>query len=245
MKLMIVDDEPYILEGLSQILREASPCRLQIEEATDVFEALGKMPDFAPDVVITDLNMPEKDGFALIREAKSAGYCERFVVLTGYDDFEYARQAIRAGVVEYLLKPIDQEEIVALLKTMAEEIGGRPEASAECGGHMAKIVGHIDSHYDAPLSLDVLAEQTGLHPNYISHLFRKERGVPFIRYLNSVRIDKARELLIREPHTPVHLVGHRVGFESPQYFLKIFKRYVGCTPGVYREQASRTSRKVD
>jgi YesN/AraC family two-component response regulator len=245
MKLMIVDDEPYILEGLTQILRGASPCFSQIEEATDVFEALSKMSDFAPDVVITDLNMPEKDGFELIKEAKKAGYCDRFVVLTGYDEFEYARRAIRAGVVEYLLKPIDQDEIVALLRSIAEEMYGQPEAPAACGGHMGKILGYIDRHYDAPLSLDVLAEQTGLHPNYISHLFRKERGVPFIRYLNSVRIEKARELLIREPHTPVHLVGHRVGFESPQYFLKIFKRYVGCTPGSYREQASRSSGKVD
>lgn len=241
MKLMIVDDEPYILEGLTKIIKEALTF-IEIEEATDAFEALYKMSGFHPDVVITDLNMPEKDGFALIEEAKQAGYCDRFVVLTGYDEFEYARKAIRAKVVEYLLKPINQDEIVAILEEIAKEMQEQhSETVAEFGCHMDKIMDYIEKYYNDPLSLDDLAGYTGLHPNYISSLFHKERGVTFIRYLNMVRIEKAKELLEKEPNTPVNVVGQRVGFESPQHFVKIFKRNVGTTPGAYKEKASQAT----
>lgn len=232
MKLMIVDDEPYILEGLSKMIKSASTCCSQIEEAVDALEALNKMSQFRPDIVITDLNMPEKDGIELIEEAREAGYCDCFVVLTGYEDFEYARKAIHAGVVEYLLKPINQEEIITLLETLAEEKCG---TNLEFNGHMDKIMAYIDIHYTDPLSLDDLAELTGLHPNYISSLFRKERDVTFIHYLNHVRIEKAKELLEKEPNNSVINVGKRVGYESPQHFLKMFKQYVGDTPGSYRE----------
>jgi two-component system, response regulator YesN len=243
MKLMIVDDEPYILEGLTKIIKEALTGFIEIVEATDAFEALNKMSGFHPDVVITDLNMPEKDGFALIEEAKKAGYCDRFVVLTGYDEFEYARKAIRAKVVEYLLKPINQDEIVAILEEIAGEMREQQhsETVTEFGCHMDKIMDYIERHYNDPLSLDDLAGYTGLHPNYISTLFHKECGVTFVRYLNTVRIEKAKELLEKEPNMPVNVVGQRVGFESPQHFVKIFKRNVGTTPGAYKEKTSRTT----
>ncbi|WP_274652123.1 response regulator transcription factor [Paenibacillus humicola] len=244
MKLMIVDDEPYILEGLTKIITGASTCFSQIEEASDAFEALDKMSHFTPNVVITDLNMPEKDGFELISEAKQAGYCDRFIILTGYDEFEYARRALRAGAVDYLLKPINQEEIIALLNTISAEMNVHSEIPIEFKGHMDKITGYIHKHYDTPMSLDDLAAYTGLHPNYISSLFRKELDLTFIQYLNSTRIEKARTLLEKEPHMSVNLIGQNVGFESPQHFVKIFKRYVGTTPGSYREQASRTTGKA-
>ncbi|OZB92315.1 response regulator [Paenibacillus sp. XY044] len=237
MKLMIVDDEPYILEGLTKMIKEASTGFTQIMEAKDAFEALDKMPGFHPDVVITDLDMPEKDGFELIEETRKAGYCDRFVILTGYDEFEYARKAIRAKVVEYLLKPINQDEIMKILTTIFTDINGPLEHI----GHMDKIVDYINRHYSNPLSLDDLAGYTGLHPNYISNLFRKELDITFIHYLNSVRIEKARELLEQDRHLSVHLVGQQVGYESPQYFLKIFKRYIGMTPGLYRENATRSN----
>jgi len=243
MKLMIVDDEPYILEGLSRIIKEASTCFSHIEEAADAFEALDKMSQFAPHVVITDLNMPEKDGFALIEEARQAGYCDRFVILTGYDEFEYARRALRTGVVDYLLKPINQEEIGAILNRIAGEMPEQSKSPMDSSGHMDKIIDYIKSHYEAPLSLNDLAAYVGLHPNYVSNLFHKERGIPFIQYLNAFRIGKAKEILEREPGMPIHIVGQRVGFESPQHFVKIFKRYVGLTPGAYKENHFRLAER--
>jgi two-component system response regulator YesN len=242
LKLMIVDDEPYILEGLTKIVREAGTSFTHIEEALDAFEALEKMPSFTPDVIITDLNMPVKTGFELMEEAKKAGYCDRFIILTGYDEFEYARKAIRTGVIDYLLKPINRDEIIMLLNSIARELGQAKVDYSDYNNHMNKIKKYIEGHFDTPMSLDDLARHTGLHPNYISGLFRKESGVTFIGYLNSLRIDRARNLLDREPQTPVNIIGQRVGFDSPQHFTKVFKKYVGVSPGGYRtKEANKDS----
>ncbi|SFM45978.1 Helix-turn-helix domain-containing protein [Paenibacillus sp. 1_12] len=236
LKLMIVDDEPYILEGLAKIVREAGTPFTRIEEALDAVEATEKMKDFVPDVTITDLNMPEISGFELIEEAKRLGYCNRFIILTGYDKFDYARKAIRTGVIDYLLKPINRDEIIALLQSIALEIETTHKIAdhSEYGRHMDKILHFIEDHYDNSLSLEDLACHTGLHPNYISGLFRKETGLTFVNYLNSLRIDKARKLLETKPHVPVNTIGQQVGFDSPQHFTKVFKKYTGITPGYYR-----------
>jgi two-component system response regulator YesN len=242
---MIVDDEPYILEGLTKIVREAGTPFTLIEEALDAVEALEKMHDFTPDVIITDLNMPEKSGFELIDEAKKAHFCDRFIILSGYDDFEYARRAIRTGVIDYLLKPINRDEIIRLLELIAKELGQKKVAHADSGRHMDKIMNYIKGHFDTPLSLDDLARHTGLHPNYISGLFRKESGLTFINYLNALRIDSARMMLDTEPQTPVNIIGHRVGFDSPQHFTKVFKKYVGDSPGGYRTKEASSVMKEE
>lgn len=71
--------------------------------------------------------------------------------------------------------------------------------------------------------------------NYISALFKKKTGHTLIHYLHGVRMEKAA-VFLRETDLPVHEVGHRVGFPSDNYFIKIFKRWTGCTPSQYRHR---------
>src|SRR5690554_5568659 len=122
MKLMIVDDEPYILKGLSSIIRNLDTPFNSIMEALDGIEALEKMEDFKPDLLITDISMPEMDGFELIRQAREKDFCSKFIILTGYNEFEYAQKAIRFQVIDYLLKPISKKELFELLCRIAGEI---------------------------------------------------------------------------------------------------------------------------
>ncbi len=233
MKVLIVDDEPLILNGLVKIVGAVAPAGTVIREAPNAIEALEAMISFMPDVTITDINMPEKNGFELMEEARREGLCDRFIVLTGYDEFAYVRQALRAGVVDYLLKPLDKEEIASLLGRVKGEL---PAVSdSEYCRHAERLMAYIQTNYMDDLSLDHLADRMKLHPNYISSLFKKETGDTFVNYLNSLRIREAQKLLRTQPHLNVSEIGRQVGFDTKHYFTKVFKKYAGTTPGAYRD----------
>ncbi|MED4954104.1 helix-turn-helix domain-containing protein [Paenibacillus macerans] len=234
MRLLIVDDEPLILGGLVKVIKDAAPLGTEVREAGNAFEALEVMKGYMPDVTVTDLHMPEKNGFELMEEAKGSGLCDRFIILTGYDDFEYVRRALRWGVVDYLLKPLDKNEIAGLLTHIDQELPS--EADSECERHTKRILAYTEQHYMNDLSLDHLAELMNLHPNYISSLFKKVTGDTFVNYLNAFRIKEAQKLLGTHRHLSVSEIGRRVGFESKHYFAKVFKKYTGITPGAYRER---------
>ncbi|CAM4498898.1 response regulator [Paenibacillus macerans] len=234
MRLLIVDDEPLILGGLVKVIKDAAPLGTEVREAGNAFEALEVMKGYMPDVTVTDLHMPEKNGFELMEEAKESGLCDRFIILTGYDDFEYVRRALRWGVVDYLLKPLDKNEIAGLLTHIDQELPS--EADSECERHTKRILAYTEQHYMNDLSLDHLAELMNLHPNYISSLFKKVTGDTFVNYLNAFRIKEAQKLLGTHRHLSVSEIGRRVGFESKHYFAKVFKKYTGITPGAYRER---------
>jgi two-component system response regulator YesN len=122
MKLMVVDDEPIILNGIIRIIQKANTSFSEIVGACDGIDALHKLASFQPDLILTDIHMPEMDGLALIKEIQTQNLCSRFVIITGYDDFAYARQALRYQVVDYLLKPINKVELLGLLEKVKHTI---------------------------------------------------------------------------------------------------------------------------
>ncbi|GAA0134995.1 response regulator transcription factor [Paenibacillus sp. YSY-4.3] len=242
MRVMIVDDEPLILSGLVKIVREVAPVGTEVSEALNTFEALEAMKDCMPDVTITDLNMPEKNGFELIGDARRGGWCDRFIILTGYDEFEYVRKALRVGVVDYLLKPIDKDEIASLLERIREEL---PSVSdSEYTRHARRILTYMQANFQKDLSLDHLADLMNLHPNYICSLFKKEIGDTFVNYLNMMRIQEAQKLLMTQSDIPVSAIGQQVGYDNKHYFTKVFKKYTGTTPGAYRNSDHVAEREL-
>lgn len=254
LKLLVVDDELVILQGILKILREGKTPFTRIESAIDAFEALSVLSDFSPDLIITDINMPEKNGLEFIKEVKERKICNRFIILTGYDQFSYAKQAIRFQVIDYLLKPIDKIELLTLLKRVAKEIieetdrqvrRDQREPEREGSNHVEKIMNYIQKNYQQDLSLDQFSELTNLHPSYISYLFKNETGVSLIQYLQEYRMKKAKELIVNHRSLPVHTIANQVGYENPQHFMKVFKKVVGCTPGSFRENWNHREGKQD
>ncbi|MBT2757801.1 response regulator [Mesobacillus foraminis] len=252
LKLMIVDDEPMILRGLMNIIEKGStPCS-EIVSASDGFEALEKLEDFRPDLLITDINMPEMTGLELIKNAQSKGFCKRFVILTGYDETVYLHQAIRCKVIDYLLKPINKTELYDVLTNLSVEllstvnkkdtppiyISDSPLQHLDYGQmskNIRKIIQYIEENYATDISLDQLADYVYLHPNYISSLFKKETGLTFIHYLHLFRIKKAKELMINDKDLSFHQISDQVGYENVRHFFNVFKKYSGETPGKFRE----------
>ena len=127
--LMLVDDESDIREGLQEIIHFEELGFQVVGEAENGIEALQICEALNPDVVITDIRMPLMDGITMCREMKKILPMAHFIILSGYDDFEYAQQAIEINSMRYLLKPITSIEFTKILtnirKTLDEEFDQR------------------------------------------------------------------------------------------------------------------------
>ena len=121
-KLLIVDDEKFIRKGIRAILEKANTAFGEIFEAKNGKEGLEAIRKEKFDLVITDIRMPLIDGIAFMMEASKLLNKPKFIVLSGYDDFNYAKEAIRYGVREYLLKPVKREELLEAVQRVGLEL---------------------------------------------------------------------------------------------------------------------------
>lgn len=129
--LLIVDDEAEIRSGLRNIIPWEDYSISVIGTAVNGVEALDKIRYYEPDIVITDIQMPCMNGLDLVRRAREEQFDCSFVILSGYDDFQYAQTAIRYGIKDYLLKPISIKELTALLQNLRQEILTRRELHSD------------------------------------------------------------------------------------------------------------------
>jgi DNA-binding NtrC family response regulator len=117
-RILIVDDESNARAALSEILREEG---YATETAADGFKALGKLDEFAPDVILTDLKMPGLDGIAFMEKARTAAPGAVFVVMTAFGTISSAVEAMKKGAENYLLKPLDPEALGAVVERAMEK----------------------------------------------------------------------------------------------------------------------------
>jgi two-component system response regulator YesN len=133
-KVLVADDEPLILEGWKTMVDWHSCGYELIGTASDGEEALTLAKSDLPDLLVTDIRMPVLDGLGLIRAMKEElGASSKTVVVSGYSEFEYARQAIRYQVDRYVLKPLVPEEIHALLRELSGPLAERRRAMTSGG----------------------------------------------------------------------------------------------------------------
>lgn len=121
-KAILIDDEPWALRGLVNSIKWEA---YQIEvcyRSTDARQALTAILDIKPDIVITDIHMPKLSGLDLICAAREYGVVCKFIIFSGFSDFEYARQAIQYGVFAYLLKPLNKQEFHGTLKLLVKSL---------------------------------------------------------------------------------------------------------------------------
>lgn len=128
LQVLLVDDEPWVLEGLRTMVNWEEHGFQVCGEALDGPEALAKMQELRPELVVTDIHMPVISGLELIERSKRLfARPPKFVILSGYDDFNYALTAMRQRVAEYLLKPIDEDEFGAILDRLGQMIAEERE----------------------------------------------------------------------------------------------------------------------
>ena len=251
MKILVVEDEKYIREGIVSIVRTHVDLPCKIESAADGLSALALCREFLPDLVITDIVMPDITGLELIRRLRQERSAASFVILSGHDDFAFAQQAIRYGVVDYLLKPLDPQQLLLAVRRVYDELPDRRRASLSCDfaefeflrwqpdeeampSSLKKIWLYIQKNYMKDLSLQSISEELFFHPAYISSLINKYTGHSFTFLLDYVRLRKAAEYLLSRPDLSIAELGHMVGYYNERRLYAAFQKRLNTTPGDFR-----------
>ena len=240
LKLLIADDEDTISRGMAKYIRLHSDRFDRVYEAENGQEALDILLSMQPDMLLLDVQMPLRTGLEVMEESSRAGLHPVTVILSGYDEFKYAQQAIRHGAKEYLLKPVRAADILECLNLLADESFGKESAAgeemeAEQSNHFVKIAeNYIAEHYAEELSLADVAEKVGISGGYLSTLFSRHLNCKFVDHLNKIRIERAC-IYLKQNYLKTYEIAYKVGFRDEKYFSKVFKKIKGISPKDYRK----------
>ena len=236
LRVLLVDDEIMIREGFKKLFDwETHGCTVA-GEAADGMEALAKIDSLNPDIVIMDINIPIMNGLKVIKMSRIKHPDTAFIIVSGYDDFSYCREALRLKITDYILKPVNYEEFGTCIDNLKismyqENVSQEPEEQDE--RIINSITRFMQEHLAEEMSLSVLAEEFHMNPQYISQLFKNEIGVGFLAYLTSIRMEKAKKLLL-STSLSIGEVAEQSGYGDYRVFTKVFKKSEGITPSQYR-----------
>jgi len=259
---LIVDDEPHVRSLLRGLIDWESLGFKIAAEAANGKLAAAKCYERGFDLIITDIRMPERNGMVFMRELETIQPDALIVIVTGYGEFDYAREALRCGAFDFLLKPVDEDALAAVagrakrvLDDHRQSERRRKELESElrrfhaviatdenskdgegAGERHALVNRAIELITAAPSSrrgLEDVADELGVNPTYLSELFKREMNVGFHEYGAELRFSRARRLL-EETDLLVKDIAASVGFGDPDYFVRAFRKRQGMSPSEYR-----------
>ncbi len=244
-KVVLVDDEHLILEGLRRVVPWEKMGCCVTGTASDGMSGMQIIRETAPDIVFTDIRMPNMDGLTMLAALKSEYPHMQVTVLTAYRDFAYAQQAIRLGVCRYLCKPSKMDELTEAVQAMTALLDAMPPAqepsaeepaeNGEAGSFIVRsALDYMRNHCTEHISLSDVAEGVYVSQWHLSKLINKHTNQSFFDLLGSMRIEKAKQLL-QDPAMRIHEVAEQVGYSDVAHFSKSFKKITGKTPGEYRD----------
>jgi two-component system response regulator YesN len=245
--VLLVDDEEIALMGLEEGLEWENLNVDKVYKCHSIDTAIRMLQIYPIDIIITDIEMPNGNGFKLIQWVKENKPEIKAVFYTGYAEFTYAREALRLGVEDYLLKPVSYNDLEVIIEKIEKKIlvhektvdlSDLVEDCIEEGPE--KIVDQVKKLVAENLSVgnlqrDELAAMVHVSAGYLGRIFKKQTGHGITDYITRKRIVVARQLLIKT-NLSITDISTRVGISYSSYFTKIFKEQVGMTPQEYRQQ---------
>jgi two-component system, response regulator YesN len=249
--ILIVDDEPKTRQGLQRTLENWNNGEFTILTAQSGEEVMRIAESTKIHILLSDIRMPEMTGLQLLKNMKEKGFSPVVIVISAYSEFTYAQEALRLGVVNYLLKPIGKtklieavEEAVKVMekqvrtglieKVVDEKIVDTTNKMDSTKDTIRKAIAYIDQHLKDELNLKDVASHVHLNPSYLSVLFKEQANLNFSEYVTRRRIQRAKELVI-STNLPINEIADEVGYKTSKYFIKIFKEIEGVTPSTYRK----------
>ncbi|MEG0693284.1 MAG: response regulator [Oscillospiraceae bacterium] len=236
MYLLIVDDDKLICENIkSKLIRLKYQERYTIITAYNATEAEILYDKHNPQIVITDIHMPGINGLVLIERLLKKEHQAKTFVLSGFDDYEYVRKAFLLGVTDYMLKPVDIEELHSKLSKieitpLVDSLNSSETKQAnETEDIMRIALNYIDLNVSKPITMRNVADSVGLSYNYFSKLFKQYTNSHFADYIHMRRIEEAKKYL-SDPSFKIQEIAKKLGYENPSEFSRAFKKYAGCYP---------------
>ncbi len=242
-KVLIVDDEPVIAEGLKKIVDWEKYNCVVVGTASSGKEGLTMVEKCQPDILFTDIRMPGMDGLTMLAALRSEYKNLQVIILTGYRDFDYAREALNLGVFRYLVKPSKMKELDEAMESLSERLSAlstdEPDTleddNTSANNFIVKqAISYMEQHYREKLQLTDVAEKVYVSHWHLSKLLNST-GKSFSDVLNEIRIENAKELM---EDSSLHIadISDRVGFADTAHFSRVFKKYTGMSANEYRNK---------
>lgn len=228
-RAVIVDDEVFCIRILSSLIDKYRIPMDICGSAHSGETASLLIKELRPDIIFMDIEMPGPNGLAVIRNIlEEADYTPHVVIISAYDSFKYAQEAMRLNVVDFLLKPIDSNEFLEMVRRV---FGFR--FTSHQGFN--EILAYVNEHYGEELELNACAERFHMSTNHVTRLFQKHMGMGFTGYKNKIRLDHAMRMLT-ESDKSIKVICRETGFSNLNYFYRLFKEATGTTPKEYQER---------
>jgi YesN/AraC family two-component response regulator len=246
-KTLVIDDEKAVHTVIRKLGKWQAFGLEEPRSAWNGSEGLSMMREIHPDIVFVDMNMPVMDGSSFLQKAAEEFPRAKFIVVSGYDDFRYAKSALRANALDYLLKPLAADELNKVLEHAADLLDKEhgtvkkvknTDHSYTTDELPGAIKEYLDQKYMEEVTLDSLSEHFYFTKEYLSRLFKKEFGCGIYEYVLQVRMNRAKQLL-EDQSVQIQQIAEQLGYNDSNYFSKAFRTYTGISPTDYR--AEKTS----
>ena len=247
--ILIVEDDEAVQELFTLVLSDT----YEVKHATTAGQALTVLRDEPVDLMLLDYRLPDRTGLDLLQDVRSSEPRLPVVMVTGYGSEAVCTSAFKLGVTDYLAKPVNVFELLACVRraipsppaagpaapegtTEERSEAQTPVAARSSDLPIQKAVELIRHRYWDSLSLAELAREVGMSKYRLSHRFTQVVGVSLRKYLLSIRLERAKDLLARG-QASITEVAQAVGFGDLPRFDKLFRRYTGLTPSAFRSRS--------
>jgi len=238
--IYIVDDEKMVIDDLISTVawleNGFNVIGFNIESEIAITEIIDKKPD----AVFCDLKMPGCDGIEMIKRIKENGVNTEFIMLSAYAEFEASREFFLMGGLDYILKPLDQDNAGLVLEKISRKIADKhnqipsvqfvPSQSI----NFDDLIRYVTENFNKRHTLNALSEKFNMNPTYICDLFSKHYESTFKIFITNLRMKEASRLIL-DTDTPLKEIAVFCGYSNYYYFCKVFKEHFSKSPTEHRE----------
>ncbi len=247
-KIVVADDEPIEKAVVKKLLEAAFADNVEVYPACNGREAVDIWRDKKCNIAVLDISMPGINGLEAAEIIRRDDDNCVIIFLTAFDEFDYAQKAIRVRALDYLLKPVSENELIAVVEDAiritenglnadrkpVNTVPDKEELSSAKQAAIKKLIAdYVENNYTKDISLSDAALAMHYSEPYFCKIFKDCFGKSFVLYLTELRVEKSKELL-NDITVNVKDICTKVGFRDSNYYTKVFKRMEGMTPTEYR-----------
>ena len=235
MNILIADDEKYVRLELRSLLEELLP-QAEIEEAENGSQLKEKLDKGCFHMAFVDIRMPGRSGLEILKEYDLPNHETIVIILSGYSEFSYARQAITLGVSEYMLKPVTRDELLEVIKKLLPSVPLRTSESENDSNLVHDAEKVIYKRYKEQIGVAQIAEELNVSPNYLSSQFKKYRNQTLTSFITDLRLNTGKEML-QLPGANVKHIAESLGYQSSRHFARLFREKFNKSPSEYIKES--------
>ena len=241
--VLLVEDNEDMREYVSDLIESKS---VRIEIAKNGLEGKKQLSVIKPDLIISDIMMPEMDGYEFTEYIRSVPEFRLtpIILLSARADVEDRIKGYSIGISDYLVKPFDRHELKARVKNLLDlkqerdkqidESGGQKENYSEEVTFVAQLRNFVEDHISkSEITVEELSEQASVSRSQLYRKLKTATGFTPAEFVKEIRLNKARSILEQKQKGTIAEVAYDVGFSTPSYFSRLYKKRYGRSPGEY------------